>query len=213
MKTIAIAGTFDTKGKEYLYVKGLVEELGLHALTIHTGVFEPEFTPDVSNAEVAAAAGYDIRAIVERKDRAMATEALSKGMETLVLQLYGEGRFDGILSFGGSGGNFHGDSGHAGAAHRSSQAYGVNHGFRQRGTVCGHQRHCDDAVHCRCGRAELHLKGDFQKCGPRRLRNGEAERGAEAGDRRSQASGCCDHVRCYDAVCWICKGVSGDAWV
>ncbi len=48
MKTIAIAGTFDTKGKEYLYVKGLVEELGLHALTIHTGVFEPEFTPDVS---------------------------------------------------------------------------------------------------------------------------------------------------------------------
>lgn len=104
MKTIAIAGTFDTKGKEYLYVKGLVEELGLHALTIHIGVFEPEFTPDVSNAEVAAAAGYDIRAIVERKDRAMATEALSKGMETLVLQLYGEGRFDGILSFGGSGG-------------------------------------------------------------------------------------------------------------
>ena len=104
MKTIAIAGTFDTKGKEYLYVKGLVEELGLHALTIHTGVFEPEFTPDVSNAEVAAAAGYDIRAIVERKDRAMATEALSKGMETLVPQLYREGRFDGILSFGGSGG-------------------------------------------------------------------------------------------------------------
>ena len=78
--------------------------MGLHALTIHTGVFEPEFTPDVSNAEVAAAAGYDIRAIVERKDRAMATEALSKGMETLVPQLYREGRFDGILSFGGSGG-------------------------------------------------------------------------------------------------------------
>ena len=104
MKTIAIAGTFDTKGKEYLYVKGLIEELGMHALTIHTGVFEPEFPPDVSNAEVAAAAGYDIHAIVERKDRAVATEALSKGMEILVPQLYREGRFDGILSFGGSGG-------------------------------------------------------------------------------------------------------------
>ena len=39
MKTIAIAGTFDTKGKEYLYVKGLIEELGMHAFTIHTGVF------------------------------------------------------------------------------------------------------------------------------------------------------------------------------
>ena len=28
-KTIAIAGTFDTKGKEFLYVKGLAEELGI----------------------------------------------------------------------------------------------------------------------------------------------------------------------------------------
>lgn len=105
MKTIAIAGTFDTKGKEYLYVKGLIEELGMHAFTIHTGVFEPEFPPDVSNAEVAAAAGYDIHAIVERKDRAVATEALSKGMEILVPQLYREGRFDGILSFGAPGGH------------------------------------------------------------------------------------------------------------
>ena len=38
MKTIAIAGTFDTKGKEYVYVKELIESLGLSALTIHTGV-------------------------------------------------------------------------------------------------------------------------------------------------------------------------------
>lgn len=104
MKTIAIAGTFDTKGDEYRYVKGLVEELGLNTLMIHTGVFEPLFEPDVSNKEVAAAAGYDIQEIVEKKDRALATEALSKGMQAIVPKLYGEGRFDGILSFGGSGG-------------------------------------------------------------------------------------------------------------
>ena len=29
MKTIAIAGTFDSKGEEFLYVKKLVEKLGL----------------------------------------------------------------------------------------------------------------------------------------------------------------------------------------
>lgn len=104
MKIIAIAGTFDTKGKEYLYVKELVEQHGMNALTIHTGVFEPLFAPDVSNIEVAAAAGYDIAEIVQRRDRAMATEALSRGMEKLVPKLYEEGRFDGILSFGGSGG-------------------------------------------------------------------------------------------------------------
>lgn len=104
MKTITIAGTFDTKGTEYLYVKELIGELGLNALTIHTGVFEPAFPPDVSNSEVAGAAGYDIEAIVKQKDRALATKALSEGMERLVPKLYKEGRFDGILSFGGSGG-------------------------------------------------------------------------------------------------------------
>lgn len=104
MKTIAIAGTFDSKGVEFAYIKSLIEELGLKAFTIHTGVFEPTFEPDVSNAEVAAAAGYDIKEIVEKRDRALATEALSKGMKAIVPQLYEQGKFDGILSCGGSGG-------------------------------------------------------------------------------------------------------------
>lgn len=104
MKTIAIAGTFDTKGTEYLYVKELIESLGLDTYTIHTGVFKPAFEPDVSNNEVAQAAGYDIKVIAEKKDRALATEVLSKGMEKLIPKLFEEGKFDGIISFGGSGG-------------------------------------------------------------------------------------------------------------
>lgn len=104
MKTLAIAGTFDTKGKEFKYIQSIAEELGLSTLMIHTGVFEPEFKPDVSNEEVALAAGYDIRDIVEKRDRALATEALSKGMKILIPRLYQEKRFDGIISFGGSGG-------------------------------------------------------------------------------------------------------------
>ena len=103
MKIIAIAGTFDTKGIEYSYVKSLVEQLGLKAFTIHTGAYAPIFEPDVSNAEVAAAAGYNIKDI-ENGDRALATEALSKGMQAIVPKLYAEGKFDGIISFGGSGG-------------------------------------------------------------------------------------------------------------
>lgn len=104
MKTIAIAGTFDSKGTEYAYVKSLVEELGLRPYMIHTGVFDPTFEPDVSNREVAAAAGYDIDEVAAKKDRALGTEALSKGMLALLPKLYEEGRFDGVLSFGGSGG-------------------------------------------------------------------------------------------------------------
>lgn len=104
MKIIAIAGTFDTKGAEYLYVKELIESLGLSTFTIHTGVFEPTFKPDVSNNQVAQAAGYNIEDIANKKDRALATEVLSKGMENLVPKLFEEGKFDGIISLGGSGG-------------------------------------------------------------------------------------------------------------
>ena len=104
MKTVAIAGTFDTKGIEYTYVKELIEGLGLNTFTIHAGVFEPTFKPDVSNEEVAKAAGADIHEIAAKKDRALATEILSKGMQELVPQLYRQGKFDGIVSFGGTGG-------------------------------------------------------------------------------------------------------------
>lgn len=104
MKTIAIAGTFDTKGVEYSYIKELIESLGLATFTIHTGVFEPIFEPDVSNNEIAEAGGTDIEILVAKKDRALATEVLAKGMEKLVPELYKQGKFDGIISLGGSGG-------------------------------------------------------------------------------------------------------------
>jgi uncharacterized protein (UPF0261 family) len=104
MKTVALVGTFDSKGVEYAYVKKIIENLGLKTFTVHMGVFEPLFTPDVSNAEVARAAGVDINEIVAKKDRGWATEVLSKGMEKIIPQLYKEGKFDGILAFGGSGG-------------------------------------------------------------------------------------------------------------
>ncbi|MGE7057043.1 Tm-1-like ATP-binding domain-containing protein [Paenibacillus glucanolyticus] len=72
--------------------------------TIHSGVFEPMFAPDVSNIEVAEAAGADIREIAARKDRSAGTEVLAQGMEKIVPKLYAEGKFDAIMSFGGTGG-------------------------------------------------------------------------------------------------------------
>lgn len=81
VKTVAIAGTFDSKGAEFSYVKSVIESLGLKTFMIHSGVFEPMFTPEVSNIEVAAAAGVDIREIAARKDRSAGTEALAQGME------------------------------------------------------------------------------------------------------------------------------------
>ncbi|MBN2850582.1 MAG: Tm-1-like ATP-binding domain-containing protein [Erysipelotrichaceae bacterium] len=104
MKTVALVGTFDSKGVEYAYVKKILEDIGLKTFTIHMGVFPPMFTPDVSNEDVANAVGVDIHDVAAKKDRAWATEVLSKGMEKLIPQLYREGKFDGILAFGGTGG-------------------------------------------------------------------------------------------------------------
>ncbi|NEZ44090.1 Tm-1-like ATP-binding domain-containing protein [Paenibacillus alvei] len=104
MKTVAIVGTFDSKGKEFLFVKDILQGLGLNTLTIHSGVFDPMFVPDVSNEEVAQEVQADIHEIAAQKNRALATEVLAKGMEKLIPRLYQEGKFDGILSFGGSGG-------------------------------------------------------------------------------------------------------------
>jgi len=70
MRTVAIAGTFDSKGQEYFFLKNLIEELGCKTVMINIGVFKPHFEPDVSNAEVAEAAGHSIKDIVDKKDRA-----------------------------------------------------------------------------------------------------------------------------------------------
>lgn len=104
LKTIALAGTFDTKGTENLYIKQLIENLGMNVFTIHTGVFESAFPPDVSNQEIAKAAGSTIEELAAKKDRAYATKVLAEGMKKLLPILYQEGKFDGILAFGGSGG-------------------------------------------------------------------------------------------------------------
>lgn len=104
MKTIAIAGTFDSKGIEFLYIKNMIEAQGVKTYTIHAGVFDPLFEPDISNAAVAEASGIEIITLREKRDRALATEALSKGMEKLLPELFKQGKFDGIISLGGSGG-------------------------------------------------------------------------------------------------------------
>ncbi|MCR5576626.1 MAG: Tm-1-like ATP-binding domain-containing protein [Oscillospiraceae bacterium] len=104
MKTIAIIGTLDTKGREFGFIKQLAEERGLKTFCINTGVFEPAFEADVSNAEIAAAVGADIKAIVAARDRATATDVISRGLKVLLPRLYAEGKFDGVISAGGSGG-------------------------------------------------------------------------------------------------------------
>ncbi len=103
--TVLLVGALDTKGAEYAFVKDLIEAAGLQTLVVDFGVMgQPAFEPDVSRAEVAVAGGGDLAYLASgtRKDEAMRT--MAQGLASVVERLYSEGRFDGILGMGGSGG-------------------------------------------------------------------------------------------------------------
>lgn len=104
MKTIALIGTFDTKGEEYLYVKNKIENLGLQTLMIHAGIFEATFSPDINHDSVAILGEGSIAELQEKKDRGHAMEVMAKGLCTLIPKLYEERLFDAVLALGGTGG-------------------------------------------------------------------------------------------------------------
>lgn len=104
MKIVAIAGTFDTKGSEFNYLKERFEELGFSTFLIHTGSFEPKLPSDITNKELIEASGEYYEELLSASDRGRSVSALSKGLEILIPDLYKKGRFDGIISLGGSGG-------------------------------------------------------------------------------------------------------------
>jgi uncharacterized protein (UPF0261 family) len=105
-KTILLIGTFDTKGKEYAFIKDIILSRGHNILALHIGVFDadPSLHVDVSNADVAQAGGTPIGQLQDRKDRGEAMKVMSDGAAIVVRQLYDDGRFDGAIGMGGTGG-------------------------------------------------------------------------------------------------------------
>jgi uncharacterized protein (UPF0261 family) len=106
-KVIALLGALDTKGAEYGFVKECIEARGHRTILIDVGVLEPpSVRPDIRREEVARAAGEDLAALVVKKDRGEAVAAMSRGAAALLPRLYAEGKFDGVIALGGSGGTF-----------------------------------------------------------------------------------------------------------
>lgn len=105
MGTVLLLGTFDTKGDEYAYVRDRLVELGCEVVLVDAGILgEPTLPPDVSRAEVADAAGAELAELGRSLDRGVAVEAMGRGAAALLAPLYREGRFDGVMALGGSGG-------------------------------------------------------------------------------------------------------------
>ena len=106
-KTVLMIGAFDTKGAEYAFLRRRILERGHAVLAVNTGVLGSTdlFGVDVEAGEVAKAGGGDLAALREKKDRGEAMKVMTAGARVLVASLYAEGRFDGIIGMGGTGGS------------------------------------------------------------------------------------------------------------
>ncbi len=104
-KTVALVGTLDTKGEEFAFLRDWIESCGLRTLTVDTGVLgDPLFTPDVSRAEVAAAAHEDLAVLISRRDRGRSIQTMAVGAAATIRRLFEQGAIQGIASLGGSAG-------------------------------------------------------------------------------------------------------------
>jgi uncharacterized protein (UPF0261 family) len=107
MPTVVLAGTLDTKGVEYAFVRSRLRDIhGLDTLLIDVGILgSADPSADISRADVARAAGAQIAALAAAGDRGAAVETMAAGLVSVVRRLHDEGRLDGIIGLGGSGGS------------------------------------------------------------------------------------------------------------
>jgi uncharacterized protein (UPF0261 family) len=105
MATVVLLGTLDTKGPEYAFLRDRVLEAGCEVILVDAGVMSDPSPGDIGPTEVAAAAGEDREALAGARDRGPAMAAMTRGATEVVRRLHAEGRLDGILGVGGSGGS------------------------------------------------------------------------------------------------------------
>jgi len=104
-KSILIIGTLDTKGTEFGYLRDLIIARGHQTIVMDTGVAGTAgFPPDIQAEAVAEAGGASLQALRAAGDRGAALEVMAKGARALSLRAHAEGKVNGVVSLGGSGG-------------------------------------------------------------------------------------------------------------
>jgi uncharacterized protein (UPF0261 family) len=104
-KTIALIGTFDTKGEEFSFLRDRIESAGPRTIMIDVGVLGgPPFAADVTQAEVAAAANEDLAALQKERDRGRSVTVMARGATVILARLHAQGAIHGVAALGGSAG-------------------------------------------------------------------------------------------------------------
>ena len=106
---VCLAGTLDTKGAEYAYVKECLLAAGVDVFVVDCGVLgEPFFAPDLDAAYVAEKAGIDLAdfqsGVEGAGGRVLAVTKMSEGLQVVLDELVEQDRIDAVVGLGGTGG-------------------------------------------------------------------------------------------------------------
>ncbi|WP_141502472.1 Tm-1-like ATP-binding domain-containing protein [Paenibacillus luteus] len=106
VKKLLLIGSFDTKGKDYAFVKEQIELRGHQVVTMDIGVIgNPEqIHPTWPSELVAEWAGVTLQQLRTQGDRGYALSIMALGATKIVCELYKEKKIDGVLGMGGTGG-------------------------------------------------------------------------------------------------------------
>ena len=105
-KNIYICATMDTKGEEAMYLKQQIEACGNRAYIIDIALraTPKQYSVDYTQEQVAAGAMVPFSTVLETSLRSEASKYMVTGLTVLIKHLLAEGKLDGIISLGGSGG-------------------------------------------------------------------------------------------------------------
>jgi uncharacterized protein (UPF0261 family) len=101
--TVLLIGTADTKSAELLFMRECIEAGGGRVAVMDVGVLDgAPFVPEITNAEVAAAAGRSVAEVAASGDENSAMTLMARGAAKLAARWHAEGRIDGLLALGGT---------------------------------------------------------------------------------------------------------------
>jgi len=101
--TVLLIGTADTKSAELLFMRECIEAGGGRVAVMDVGVLDgAPFVPEITNAEVATAAGRSVAEVAASGDENSAMTLMARGAARLAARWHAEGRIDGLLALGGT---------------------------------------------------------------------------------------------------------------
>ncbi|MDE2362207.1 MAG: Tm-1-like ATP-binding domain-containing protein [Hyphomicrobiales bacterium] len=100
---VLLIGTADTKSPELLFLRDCILEAGGAAVFMDVGVLAGgAYAPEISNEEVAAAAGATLEGVKNSGDENSAMALMAEGAAIIAARLHAQGRIDGMLALGGT---------------------------------------------------------------------------------------------------------------